>query len=161
MVGNLALVIYSFFASVGFGIVFRIEKNNLCFAGIGGALTRCAYLLLLSITDKTLIYSLFAAMCAALYAEFMAAWKRVPSTLFLYPSIIPLVPGNLLYNTVVNFILQDMPKMLYNARECAVRLAGISVGFVLISTFTYHKRVYSLGRNFVGQIFKKAEKKDN
>lgn len=159
MVENTVLIIYSFFASLGFGIVFRIEKNSLCFAGLGGALTRCAYLLFLSITDKTLIYSLFAAMAAALYAECMATWKKVPSTLFLYPSIIPLVPGELLYNTVVNFILQDAPKMLYNARECAVRLAGISVGFVLVSTFTYHKRVYYLGINFVNHLFRRPDKK--
>ena len=98
-------------------------------------------------------------MFTALYAECMAVWKKVPSTIFLYPSIIPLVPGNLLYNTVVNFILQDATKMLYNARECAVRLAGISVGFVLISTFTYHRRVYFLGKNFVGHLFQKKNSK--
>lgn len=155
MVENVTLIIYSFFASLGFGIVFRIGKDNLCFAGLGGALTRCIYLFLLSITNKTFLYSLFAAMFAALYAECMATWKKVPSTLFLYPSIIPLVPGDLLYNTVVNFILQDTSKMLYTARLCAVRLAGISIGFVIISTFVYYKRVYYLGRDFVEHLFKK------
>lgn len=157
MVENIRLIIFSFFASFGFGIVFRIQKKNLYLAGLGGALTRCAYLFLLSITDKIFIYSLFAAMVAALYAECMATWKKVPSTLFLYPSIIPLAPGELLYNAAANFILQDAEKMLYYTRACAVRLAGISIGFVLISTFVYHKRVYYLSRHFVGHLFKRHE----
>lgn len=155
MIENAKIIIFSFFASLGFGIVFRIDKKNLCLAGLGGAITRCAYIFLLNITDKVFVYSLFAAMTAALYAECMAVLKKMPSTILLYPSILPLAPGELLYNTIVNFILQDFEKMLYYARECAVRVAGISIGFVLISTFTYHKRVYYLGKNFVGHLFKK------
>jgi len=147
MVESLKLILFSFTASLGFGVVFRIEKKNLAWAGAGGALTRCFYLFLLEVTDQRLLYSLLAAMFAALYAEIMAMRQKMPSTVFLYPAIIPLIPGELLYNTAVNLILQNTQEMLVNARNCALALAGMSVGFVLISTFTYYRRIYYVSKD--------------
>ena len=97
MVETVKLIILSFFASLGFGIVFRIEKKNLLWAALGGALTRCAYLFLLNTVDGRLGIAVAASMFAALYAEIMAMRRKMPSTVFLYPSIIPLIPGDLLY----------------------------------------------------------------
>ena len=145
MVESMKLIIFSFTASLGFGIVFRIGKKNLLWAGVGGALTRCVYLFLLEVIEQRILYSLLAAMFAALYAETMAMRQKMPSTVFLYPAIIPLIPGDLLYNTAVNLLLQDMPQMLDNAKNCVLSLAGMSIGFVLISTFTYYRRIYYVG----------------
>lgn len=159
MVESLKLIFFSFTASLGFGVVFRIEKKNLLLAGFSGALVRCVYLVLLDMTDQRIIYSLFAAMFAALYAEIMAMYRKVPSTIFLYPAIIPLIPGDLLYNTAVNFILQDVPAMLSNAANCALALAGMSIGFVIISTFTYYRRIYYAGKD-IAQHFLRHPKKN-
>lgn len=152
MMDNLILILFSFTASVGFGIVFRIEKKNLLWAGLGGTLTRCFFLVLLSLTEHRLLYSLLAAMFAALYAEILAMRQKMPSTVFLYPAIIPLIPGDLLYNTAVNFIIGNTEEMIINAQNCAMTLAGMSIGFVLISTFTYYRRIYHFGKNFAQHL---------
>lgn len=149
MVENIQLVIVSFFASFGFGIVFHIEKKHLFWAGLGGGLTRCVYLILLHTMDNRLMYSILAAMFAALYAEIMATYKKTPSTLFLYPSIIPLIPGDLLYNTMRGVILQDIDMIASNAQSCCLTLIGMSAGFVIVSTITYYKRIYFVGKQFV------------
>ena len=47
--GNFELVVLSFIASLGFGIVFQIKKEDLIYAGIGGAITRIVYLILMAI----------------------------------------------------------------------------------------------------------------
>ncbi|MDE6204043.1 MAG: threonine/serine exporter family protein, partial [Lachnospiraceae bacterium] len=138
MVENIKLILFSFTASFGFGIVFHIKKEYLIWAGLGGALTRFSYLLLLELIDKRFVYTLLAAIIASLYAEIMALELKTPSTVFLYPAIIPLIPGGLLYNTAVNFFLHETALMLENARDCALTLIGMSIGFVLISTFTYY-----------------------
>lgn len=159
MVESIKLIILSFTASLGFGVVFRIEKKSLLWAGLGGALTRCFYLFLLQMTSRRVLYSILAAMFAALYAEVMAAYKKMPSTVFLYPSIIPLIPGDLLYNTAVNLILQDMTQMLFNARECILSLLGMSIGFVIISTITYYKRIYYVSKNIAQHLLHLPKKK--
>lgn len=161
MVENMKLILFSFTASAGFGIVFRIERKNLLRAGLGGALTRCVYLLLLEVTDQRILYTLLAAMFAALYAEIMAMHQKMPSTVFLYPAIIPLIPGDLLYNTAVNLILQDIPEMLSNARNCVLSLAGMSIGFVIVSTFTYYRRIYYVSKDIAYHLLHWQEKKES
>lgn len=161
MVESVKLIVFSFTASMGFGIVFRIERKNLLWAGVGGALTRCVYLFLLEVTDQRLFYTLLAAMFAALYAEIMAMRQKMPSTVFLYPAIIPLIPGDLLYNMAVNLILQDTAEMLYYARNCALSLTGLSIGFVLISTFTYYRRIYFVSKDIARHIRWRQKKRGN
>lgn len=158
MVESFQLIVLSFTASLGFGIVFRIGKKDLLWAAVGGALTRCAYLFLIEVIDQRILYSLLAAMFAALYAEIMAMNRKMPATVFLYPAIIPLIPGDLLYYTAVNLILRNTPEMLENAKNCALSLAGMSIGFVLISTFTYYRRIYYVGRNIAHHLLRRRKK---
>ena len=144
MIDNVILVILSFFASLGFAIVFRIERKFLLYAGLGGGLTRIVYLILMQLTDNRAIYMMFAAMFAAAYAEFLAPKMKTPSTVFLYPSIIPLIPGDLLYNTIVGLVLHDSAAFKSNGISCAIALIWMSIGFVLISTMNYYWRRHEL-----------------
>ena len=145
-------VILSFIASIGFGVVFRIERRYLIWAGVGGALTRCVYLFMQSVTSQQFFQSLIAAMCAATFAEIMAMYKKMPSTVLLYPSIIPLIPGDLFYNAAVQFVLQDMDAMKGYAAQCGLALSGICIGFVVVSTFNYYRRIYRLGSGIARTI---------
>ena len=159
MIEDIKLILFSFIASFGFGIVFHIRKEYLIWAGLGGALTRCCYLYLISVIDSRFMYTLLAALVASLYAEIMAIKLKTPSTVFLYPAIIPLVPGALLYNTAVNFFTSDRSAMLENARNCVTTLIGMSIGFVLVSTFTYYRRVYFLSKEIASRFRHHAHKK--
>lgn len=159
MVENIKLVVFSFIASCGFGIVFRIKKDFLLWAGLGGALTRLCYLLLQEFIDERFVYTLLAAIVASLYAEIMALELKTPSTVFLYPSIIPLIPGRLLYDTAVHFFLREHDAMLESAANCGLALIGLSIGFVLISTFTYYRRVYFLSKGLASHLLRHPHKK--
>ncbi|MGM9538944.1 MAG: threonine/serine exporter family protein [Candidatus Onthomonas sp.] len=136
------LVILSFCASVGFAIIFRMRGRDLLLEGVGGAITRGAYLLLLSCVESRILYSMLAALVAAIYAELIATHKKVPTTYFLYPSIIPLIPGDLLYNTAVGFLTRDAEMTLANGQSCALTLIGMCIGFVLSSTVIHYIRLY-------------------
>ncbi len=159
MAEGIKLILLSFLASIGFGLKFQMKPHYLAWAGLGGALTRLCYLLLLEVIDSRLIYSLLAAMFASLYAEIMAMKFKMPSTVFLYPAIIPLTPGSLIYSTAVNFLLKDTAAMWHDAADCASTLFGISIGFVLISTFTYYRRVYFLGKDLASHLLHHPHKK--
>lgn len=145
MVENIKLVIFSFLSSLGFAIVFRVERKNLFLAGLGGALTRCVYILLLQATDQIFFQCLFSAVFASLYAELMAIHQKMPSTVFLYPSILPLVPGSLLYYIAGNLISSNISATLDYLGQLVLSLGGICLGFVLISSFTYYRRIYKMG----------------
>ena len=157
MVESLKLIVCSFGASLGFGVVFRIEKKLLLWAGIGGAVTRCVYLFLTANIEQRFVYCVFAAMSAALFAECMAVWKKTPATVFLYPSVVPLIPGDLLYYTMVGIILKDGDMAKSYAWECVQALLGIGIGFVVISMVVYYKRKYIRVRLINLEKLKKKE----
>ena len=134
------LVILSYVASIGFGIVFMIPPKDLWLAGLGGALARLALVSLTPVTDNRLLYVTIAAMAAALYAEFLAVTRRIPSTYFIYPSIIPLIPGDLFFFALASLYLGDRANVEANGINCLLSLAGLSIGFVLSSTAAHHVR---------------------
>lgn len=148
----LKLIVCSFFASLGFGIVFQVRGRNLFWAGLGGAVTRCVFLAFMAMFEQRLVFVTLAAAVAALYAEVLANCKRMPSTVFLYPTIIPLIPADLLYNAVLGFLLGDWAALRENAWNCMLALAGMSVGFVVVSTVVYYIRKY---RRQAGQELKR------
>ena len=158
MAENIKLILLSFVASVGFGLKNHMQNRYLVWAGLGGSLTRMWYLLLIEMIDSRLVYSLLAAMFASLYAEIMAMKFKMPSTVFLYPAVIPLIPGNLIYNAAVNFLLNYRIAMWKDVADCAMTVFGISIGFVLISTFTYYRRVYFLGKDLASHLLRTHKK---
>lgn len=140
MLLNIELVILSFVASLGFGIVFQIQKKDLIYAGLGGALTRIVYIILMMFIPYRIVYAACAAFMAALYSEILGHKKKSPATMFLYPSIIPLIPGDLFYYTMAGIVLSKPDMFVDYAIDCVLALIGISIGFVLCSTFSHYAR---------------------
>ncbi|MGX8703015.1 MAG: threonine/serine ThrE exporter family protein [bacterium] len=134
------LVIVSFLASAAFGVVFRIPNRDLWTAGLGGALIRIVLILLSSVVPVRLFYITVAALAAGLYAEAMATKRHFPSTYFIYPAIIPLIPGDLFYFTLVGVYIGDAQIISTNGMDCLLSLLGLSIGFVLSSIVAHYTR---------------------
>ena len=83
--------------SVGFGLIFHINKRYLPAAAVGGALGWLAYLLLSHHGNHIFVSMLVASFCVAIYAEILARVYGAPSTPFFVTSAIPLIPGSTLY----------------------------------------------------------------
>ena len=136
----LLLVILSFCASIGFGTVFQIPPHDLWRAGIGSVLTRLALIYLPGIVPYRLVYTGLAALTASLYAEFMATKRKNPSTYFVYPAIIPLIPGDLFFNAILASLYGDWAMAASNGSNCIIALLGMSIGFVLSSSVAHYIR---------------------
>ena len=63
---------------------------------------------------------------------------KAPATVFLIPSIIPLVPGGRLYYTMRAIVDGDADSAKIYAMETIVIALGIAVGIVVISLVFYH-----------------------
>lgn len=64
--------------SIGFGLLFHLNRRYLPAAGVGGLLAWLAYLLAAPAVHGTFLANLVGGVCAALYAEFMARWYNAP-----------------------------------------------------------------------------------
>ncbi|MBQ3290842.1 MAG: threonine/serine exporter family protein [Mogibacterium sp.] len=134
------LIFLSFCASVGFGVVFEIPPHDLWRAGIGGVLTRLVLIFLPGVVHYRLIFTGAAALVAALYAEFLASKRRDPSTYFVYPAIIPLIPGDLFFYAILGTLYGNWTMAMANGGSCIVALLGMSIGFVLSSSVSHYTR---------------------
>ena len=83
-----------------------------------------------------------AAFCAALYSEILALTKKEPSVLYRYPSIIPLIPGDLFCYVAFGIVWQNTSLIQKHGLNLALSLIGISVGFVLCSTIVHYIRKF-------------------
>ena len=144
MAGNIELVVLSFLASLGFAIVFQVAKKDLLLAGLGGGLTRIFYLIFIAIIPSRIVYVALAAMVAALYAEIVSGRKHVPATYFMYPTIIPLIPGDLFYYTCAGIITGNAEMFRTNAINLILALVGLTVGFVVCSFVSNIMRIRRL-----------------
>ncbi|MCD8104097.1 MAG: threonine/serine exporter family protein [Lachnospiraceae bacterium] len=140
MIENVRIVFFTFGSALGIGAVYQVRREYLLNAGLGGALARIVFLLVKSCTAESFIYNFFAAMAAAFYAECMAYFTKNPSTMFLYPSIIPLTPGRAFYFTVIGLILKNVDYINEYFETCVHSLVGMGLGFAVISVVMHYQR---------------------
>ena len=139
---NVELTFLTLMATTGFSIGFNIHFKDLPFAMIGGVIIRICYIAFQAIFPSyRLFYCLLASFFAALYSEILAITRKNPSTLFLYPSIIPLIPGDLICLVSLGLIWQNTDLLKLGA-DLAFALLGISFGFVVCSSVVHYVRKF-------------------
>lgn len=114
--------------SFGFSLFFNSGKKALIPATFGGLLGWGVYLLLDRCGVGIFIASVGAAAFLQMYSEVLARVLKSPTTVFLIPSLIPLVPGGSLYYTMYYAALSDWSKFRYYGKETALVAFGIAVG---------------------------------
>ena len=90
----------AFVGSLGFCLLFGLRRKLLFPAALGGLLAWAVYLATENALHISFVSNLFAAGFSVLWADVMARILRNPTTLFLTPAILPLVPGGTLYEAM-------------------------------------------------------------
>ena len=138
---NIELVVLTLMATAGFSVVFNIQLEDIVFAAIGGVIVRLVYILFkFLLPSYPFIFTMVAAFFAALYSEILAITRKEPSTLYLYPSIVPLIPGDLFCYVAFGIVWGNTSFIVENGPNLALSLVGISIGFVLCSTIVHYVR---------------------
>ena len=140
------LIVLTLMASAGFSVVFNIQWKDLPFAALGGVIVRVVFILFQLILPYRFVYTILAAFFAALYSEILAIVKKEPSTLNLYPSIVPLIPGDLFYYVALGLVWGNGSLLSQFGPDLVLALVGISVGFVLCSTIVHYVRKFNFLR---------------
>ncbi len=151
MRGMFFVILFSFTCSVGFGIVFGIRPKELGYAGLAGVVARITIILCQTVTDNRLLYTLAGALLGALYAELLGRSKKTVVTKFLYPAMVPMIPGDLLYHTIVCIVNADGANFLLYGTQLVQALLGIALGSMLAPMFLHSKRYI---RNLLGVVEK-------
>ena len=132
---NYALqIITAFLGSLGFSVLFNIRRTKLLIAGLGGMLSWSVYLLLGIYFDRDPIQYYFAAIFVTVYAEIFARIKKTPTTSYLVPAFIPMIPGGALYNTM-KFALHNDWQSFGDTAVYTIQLAlALSAGIIVVAS---------------------------
>ena len=127
-----------FFGTVGYTLISRMRRKRIVWASLGGALGVIVWFVCFYYSNHIFLSNMAASFFVSVYSEVMARVTKAPSTVYLVPGIIPLVPGGKLYYTMSALVNSDMTAFRANGLEMIEIALGIAVGIVLMSTiFAY------------------------
>lgn len=114
--------------ALGFSLISGLRSRHLPFGALGGIITWGTYLLVHTLTPRIFLASLCASVIAVIYSELLARLRKCPSTLFLFPAIIPLVPGSSLYYTMSSVVQGEIQAAKSYGRDTLVFALAIAAG---------------------------------
>lgn len=130
MLTQLLQILASTIGSLSFAILFNIRGNKLIAVAVGGGCGWALFLFLNHMIESETISYFVVAMVISLYAELMARVLKAPTTIFIAPSLIPLVPGASLYYTMVYALEGDSNLFTDKALSTLKLASALAVGVV-------------------------------
>ena len=133
--------LYSFIASIAFGIQFNIRFRHIIAAAVGGIISQVIFNAAeLGGSSEPLCY--FFATCAiAVYSEFLARRLHVPVNMYLVVAIIPLVPGKLIYQAMTALINGETQSFADQCTAAFAAAGAIAMGIFAVSSIARVFRV--------------------
>ena len=142
----MAQIIGSFFATLGFAIMFNIRGVKVLAASICGVIGYICFALLIDFGFSENVALFSASSAFTLYAEIMAKKLKTPATTFIVCALIILVPGNGMYQTILA-IIQGNQELAMKIGIATISSAGsLALGTMFISTLSklFTKKAHSL-----------------
>lgn len=134
--GLLVHFLFSYIATMGFGILINIPHDALLGCGAVGSLGWMTYILIFHAHLGMMLANLSGALVVGLGAAIMARAKKMPMILFNVPGMVPLVPGSQSYKAIYNFAFGKNSTALHYLVQVAMIAGAIAMGFFLAEMIT-------------------------
>lgn len=120
-------------ALLGIAVIFDVPPKKLLWAMVGSMIS-CTLML---IGDKygldPLISNMIATAVPCVYCEIMARVLKTPTTVFMIPTLLPLVPGSRLYYTMFYLFSGEQALFLENMLVAVKICTGIAVAIIVVT----------------------------
>lgn len=125
----------AFMATVSFGILFHAPKKTLLSLGFIGAVGWVVFVLLRQEMGYTSFYANFiAALTIAILSEISARLFKQPTTVYLIPGIIPLVPGLGMYKGMNQIITNHYDLGTSTLLTACTDAGAIALGLMMVAS---------------------------
>ena len=141
MAAELIKILSAGAGSFGFSLIYNLKRRLLWVAFVSSSLMAALFILLEKFNSDILLINFFCAVCAMVISEILARIEKVPSTVLLIPTLLPLVPGGFLYYTMYGVVTKNRAMIQNNAAATLKTGLGIAIGIVVVSI------LFSYGRN--------------
>lgn len=142
-------LLWAMLGSLGFGIIFNVNRNKLFPVMIGGFLNYFVYYIILRITNNIFLSAAFCAIVTSLYSECLALMLKCPTTIFILTGLIPSVPGSSLFYTMQNLVLKNTNEALKQGIITIEIILGIVSGMLFASAVMVILNTKKKKRNYI------------
>jgi len=124
----------AFGGTVGFAFVLNLPRRTVLPASLTGMMGFVLYIVLYRYAGQGLMFSYFLATVAVtVVCEMLARVMRLPSTIFLLCSLVPLVPGYNFYCAMLALVEDNGRQAAMSGLEAVQIVAAIAVGAAVSS----------------------------
>ncbi|MEK0313487.1 threonine/serine exporter family protein [Cohnella sp. 56] len=120
----------SFVGTACFGVIFQIPRRSLLQCGLAGMIGWLVYYGLIQADADAIAATWTSAVLIGLIAHYLAIRFKVPVTVFSVSGIIPLVPGGMAYDAMLNVVQNDYQSAVQLGAKAFMLSGAIAVGLV-------------------------------
>lgn len=141
---------WSALAALGFAMLFNVPVRTLPACALGGALGHVTRTLSIQMGLSPTSATLFGATVVGFFGHYAAQRWQAPSTVFTVPGVIPMVPGSLAFQTMMDVIRITeigsgvehtlLIEAAINALRTSFILGGLAVGVIAPRMIFFRQR---------------------
>ena len=126
---------------MGFSMIFNIQRRLLWVVAIGGMLAVCTRNFVnFELGFGPVVGSFMGALVVSLVAVKAVHWFHVPNHVLTIPSVIPMIPGVLMYRSLValinmNGVVGEVTTVVSNGINASLIILCISLGVAVPNIF--------------------------
>ncbi len=144
MIEYLIQILCAGISSFGFAALYNTHGKRLVIPFIGGIAGWSLYLAL-NFLNSTTIQTFICVLFLSVYTEIAARIVKTPTTTFLVPNVIILMPGGSLYFTISSAIKGEWVSFASYGKSTIYVAFSIAAGIMIISSVT--KIIYRLNNS--------------
>lgn len=139
--GYLVYAVAATVAAMGFSMIFNIPHRLLWVVAVGGALSVCTRNFVnFELGYGIVVGSFMGALVVSLIAVKAVHWFHVPNHVLTIPSVIPMIPGVLMYRAMFGLInmqgtTDEVAKLMFNGINSALIILCIALGVAVPNIF--------------------------
>ena len=142
-------LLMAYLASLSFAYIFNLNRRTALLAAIGGSIGWLFYSQGLAFSHDMNIAYFLGAVALSYYAEIMARKTRTPVTSYITPALIPLVPGSVLYRTMLQSLEGNYNEALREGITTMMASGALAIGILMV--FTLIKIYYLVKRKWTNE----------
>ena len=128
-------------AAMGFSMIFNVPRRLLWIVAVGGVISVCTRNFVnFELGYGPVIGSFMGSLVVSLIAVKAVHWFHVPNHVLTIPSVIPMIPGVLMYRSILAFInlhgvIGEVTNAFFNGVNSALIILCISLGVAVPNIF--------------------------
>ncbi len=127
---------YCFIATFFFAKIMNAPKKTLILSSISASIGYLIYEFCIIEANPMLGFFLGTTFVAT-FGEILARKFKMPATIFIFPGVIPIVPGLGLYETILAFVQNDTFLALETGVKTILNIGCMAIAMALVSLLAF------------------------